>query len=258
MRVRGPQEVTNGSFAWDQTLAWARTHFGRSLLFLGDASEALSRHARFWSWIENNAVRGLAVRFQGFHLPVVSSAAENADICGALIEVASASAEALLVTHEEQPLPAQREAEPATYEPWLDAMCSRIPIHSGVCSIHDTGELARFYATQGVHYWHPDMLKFGHCFGVRGSCGSLVSAGGVNFVLSDRSYAQIGALVTAEHARRHSYATAVLTAVRDSLARAGVDRCGLFADASDPTLPRFYAMRGFRVRGRLRFSRLFT
>jgi GNAT superfamily N-acetyltransferase len=257
MRDRGPRELTPGSQDWCEALAWASRHFDRSVLILGDMTAPLRPHTRLWSCADAAAVAvGVAVRFEGFASPVVSCAAEDEDSCGALVDAARLAGPGMLVTHESQPLPAPLMRTHADHDPWLTGVCEPLPAPSNICPLEDPAELESFYAGQDMHYWHCDMLQFGHWFGVRDASGTLICAGGVNFVVPEHSYAQLGGLATAAHARGRSHATAVLDAIRSSLAQAGIARCGLFADSSDPRLPGFYVARGFAAHSRFRFTPL--
>jgi ribosomal protein S18 acetylase RimI-like enzyme len=112
-----------------------------------------------------------------------------------------------------------------------------------------------FYAQHGMQHVHAEMLALGHAYGIRDEAGHLTCAGGLHFAIVDR-YAQLGGLVTVPHARGRSCATRVLEAICSSLAAAGVQRCGLFADGDNPALLRFYAARGYRTHGRFAFRTL--
>jgi len=246
------RELTRGSNDWVDALAWSSRHFDRSLLFLGDASDPLASHARFWSSVVRGTVRGVAVRFEGLPVPVVSAAGDDSAL-PALVAAASISG-AVLVTHETQWLPSELAARPATRHRWLDAACLRVPPREEVCRIEAASELAEFQAAHGAQRWHPEMVRFGHCFGIREPSGALVSVGGISFSVPGQSYAQLGGLFTAKHARGRGYASAVIDAIRTSLADAHVVRCGLFADSLDTAASSFYATRGFESRGAFRFA----
>jgi len=248
-------ELVRGSVAWNQALAWAALHFDRSLLFLGDAGAPLAQRARFWSAAVHGVVRGVAVRFEGESAPIVSAAGDDA-ACPALIAAAAKPAGALLATHETQWLPLQYTSEPAGYRYWLDAASRRAPPYARVHPVGDPLELATFQLEHGLPHWHAEMLQYGHCFGVRDRAGALVSVGGVDFMVSQSSYAQLGGLATAKSARGRGYRSSVIEAIRSSLADAGIARCGLFVDAQDMTQRGFYAVRGFELRGKFRFSPL--
>ena len=100
------------------------------------------------------------------------------------------------------------------------------------------------------------MQDFGHAFGVRDDGGTLRSVAGVNFVLARQSYAQIGNVATDPDFRRRGWATSALGATVASLHRSGIRECGLFADAQNAWLQRFYTAHAFRERGRFRFHDL--
>jgi GNAT superfamily N-acetyltransferase len=248
--------LTLGTPAFAAARAYASRHFDRALLFLGDSSSALAHHSRFLCATHAGEVRGVAVRFEGFAVPTVSCAADGGDVCSALIEAARPPANCTLVTHEAQPLTAAMASLPGVTDTWLDGPCPPLIKPAGVCQLDDADELLAFCAKHGARYVLPEMLALGHAQGARDAHGELVAIGLLQFALADRGYAQLGGFLTAPHARGRGHATRILAAIRCSLAAAGVAHCGLFADASDPTLPEFYAARGFHHRGRFHFREL--
>jgi hypothetical protein len=252
------RKLTPGTPEWGSAVAWASKQFDKALLFLGDTTKPLLAHAKFWCQRDarDQRIGGVAVCFRGFRSLLISVAADDTGSCLALIDAAVSSRPATLVTHESQLLPASIVTAHADNDPWLDAVCCAALDHASIVALDDARELAWFYAAEGVQAWHPAMLEFGHCYGVRDAAGALIAAGGLNFVLPEHGYAQLGGLVTAKRARGQGHATRILSAIQGSLARAGIARCGLFADAADPTLPSFYTARGFAARGRFRFTPL--
>lgn len=236
--------------------AYASRHFDRALLFLANSSAALAHHSRFFCATDAGEVRGVAVRFEGFAVPTVSCAADGGDACAALVELARPPAACTVVTHEAQPLTAAMESLPAVTDTWLDSPCAPLTRPAGVCQLDAADELLAFCRKHGARYVLPEMLALGHAHGARDAHGELVAIGLLQFALADRNYAQLGGFLTAPHARARGHATRILAAIRGSLAAAGVAHCGLFADAPDPTLPAFYAARGFHHRGRFHFREL--
>ena len=247
-------EIQPGSAELERACAWAEAHFEHALLFLADVRGPLARHARFFSAERDAGTCGVAVRFEAFGTPTLACASRDAEACAALIQ-AGRSPECILITHEHQPLPAAISVLPTSMDTWLTRACAPQAVPPGVSRVADASALAELYAEQGAHYFHPDMLQLGHWYGARSEAGKLISAGGLHFLIADR-YAQLGGLFTAEHARGRAWATRILAAISSSLAEAGVPRCGLFADGSDPSLPAFYAARGFQVQGRFAFRTL--
>ena len=247
-------EIQAGSVEFEAADAWARAHFEAALLYLADSSGPLAAHARLFSATRGTRTCGVAVRFEAFDTPSLSCAAQDVQACEALLETAR-TPHSVLITHEQQPLPRAIAALPAAMDTWLTRPCTPQPMPPGVCGLTQAAELTAFYDAQRAQYFHPDMLQLGHGFGVRSEAGGLISAGGLHFTIADR-YAQLGGLFTAEPARGRGLGTRILTAIGSSLATAGVQRCGLFADGSDPTLPAFYATRGFTLQGRFAFRTL--
>jgi GNAT superfamily N-acetyltransferase len=251
--------LTIGTPAFVAARAYALRCFDRALLFLGDSSPAMTRHSCFFSATHTDRVRGVAVRFEGFAEPTVSCAADDGDTCTALIDAARPRAACTIVTHEAQPLSAALARRPAAIDTWLDCPCdARPPPHviRDVCRLDDPREVLAFCTRHGARYVLPDMLALGHAYGARDANGELLALGLLQFALDDRSYAQLGGFLTAPHARGRGHATRLLAAIRCSLTAAGFARCGLFADAPDPTLPAFYQGRGFHPRGRFHFRAL--
>ena len=227
---------------------WAESHFDTALLILGDSTEALRQHSRFWgAFEENGKPSGLAVRFAGFASPMVSVAADDAGVFNQLWQVACQGG-ATLVVNIKQPNSASFQKMPHTVDSWLISNCTKSDVDPEVEPLHDEAEMQAFYSAQRMAFWCPSMLESAQAFGIRGSRGEIVCAGGVNFVLSSLKYAHIGALATHPAYRERSYATRVLMTIRSNLATRGIQFCGLFAES-----PSFYYKRGFSERGRFRF-----
>lgn len=235
---------------------WALERFDRALLVLGDLTPSLRPFSHCWAAYDHDGrqIRGLAVRFGGFKSPTASLVSDDPEATDALLEVVAGGEPISLAASATQALPAALEASAQSLDPWMIAPCSK---ENGnppqVEPLTDERELSAFYGERGVSFWSPAMLDFGHAFGIRGPDGALISAGGVNFVLSSASYAQVGALVTHPGHRGRGHGSHVLAAIRRSLGIAGISMCGLFADAADARLPGLYARHGFTRRGAYRF-----
>jgi predicted GNAT family acetyltransferase len=120
--------------------------------------------------------------------------------------------------------------------------------------LSDIGELGMLYRHCNMDFWASEMIQFGHYRGVRDpSSGVLVSAAGVNFILVEVSYAQVGSVATMTNWRRKGYASACVCATLSSLNKAGIRSCGLFVDSTDSTLYDFYRRLEFTENGRYRF-----
>ena len=242
------RELPRGVGTSEQVRRWAESHFDRALLILGDSTEALRQHSRFWGAFERTAEpAGLAVRFDGFASPIASVAADDPAVFNQLCEVACEGG-ATLVLNTKQPSPASFQNMPQSVDSWLVSNCTKSELDPNVEPLHDEAELQTFYSEQGMAFWCPSMLRSAQVFGIRGTSSEIVCAGGVNFVLSSLNYAQIGALATHPAYRKRSYATRVLMTIRSNLATMGIRLCGLFAES-----PSFYYKRGFSERGRFRF-----
>jgi len=248
-------ELQPGTARFDAGCAWAVAHGDEALLFLADLASPLRQHAVFFGAFRGEQVCAVGVRFHALAPATFSCAAQDRESCAALID-AGVQSELVLVTHAQQVLPGHLQALPADVDTWLTGECQRTARAPEVGALVDAAELASFYALHGMRHFHPDMLRFGHYFGVRDDAGALLCAGGVQFVIAALGYAQVGGLVTAPHARGRALATRVLAGISGSLAADGVQHCGLFADAAAPHLTAFYAARGFRVRGSFAFRTL--
>lgn len=234
---------------------WAEARLERSLLVLGDLTIPLRRRARHFVCRSagSGELRGLAVRFDGFSTAVASLVADDEEAARALIGRLRTPG-AVLVLSAEQPAPELGPA--ASADPWMTAPTADVqvrPPHDRAEPIEDAFEMADLLRRANMSFWCPEMLHFGHAFGVRDGTGRLVAAAGVNFVLEGLAYAQLGPLVTDPSARGRSLGSQSLAAVRSSLARAGVTRCGLFAEGGVPDLVAYYERRGFVRSGEFRF-----
>jgi GNAT superfamily N-acetyltransferase len=120
----------------------------------------------------------------------------------------------------------------------------------------DPEELRRFYREVNALYWCPAMLEFGGSRIIRDEFGNIAGAASVLFVLPDVGYAHIGGVVIAPPHRGQGLARKLVADVRTSMARAGVRKCGLFADAAHPWLVDVYERFGFSRAGSFRLGDL--
>lgn len=238
-----------------QVQDWAASRFDRTLLFHGDLTSALRDHSHYWvARSDLGEVAGVGVRFDGFALPSISIAADDVRAFRALLAAACTSGPSILAVSAQQQVPEDLIFEDPGIDPWLVASCasdSSVPDYAE--ELRDTGELADFYKRHGLGFWCEATLRQGHAFGIRSAEGSLVCAASVTFVLPDHGYAHIGSVLTSPPYRGRGYAGSVLAAVRRSLSKTGIRTCGLFADASDPSLPLYYTRLGFHRNGGYRF-----
>lgn len=239
--------------------AWASSRFDRALLVLGDLTRPLRHLSKHWAAYDTQSevITGLAVRFEGFDQPIASIVAEGEDAFGRLLIQVGGGVSTLVCINDLQQMPANLRSNPVGRDKWMVAPCLRrgTRAESEVMPIEDVDEFQHFLQLMGMHFWNPAMLRFGHAFGIRSPNGQLVCAGGVNFILPDESYAQIGPLVTDRAQRGKLMATSVLDWLLESLAEAGIAQCGVFADESNKGVVEFYKRRGFVENGQFRFLR---
>lgn len=248
------REFSDGQPDFEAASSWGTSAFEKALLCLGDMTGPLTGLTRKWLARNGDGITGLAVRFSGFNRDVVSIAADDGDAVDALLSSAMGSCPVTLVLSRQTPVP-QGWKLVAT-DNWMVGPCDLVDTPSEVGAIGDLDALKSFYAGEGMTFWAPAMFEFGHCYGIRDRSGALVSACSLNFILPSHHYAQIGPLATRADCRRRSYGSAVFGAVRCSLARSGITRAGLFADAQDVSLREFYQRRGLRVLQQFRFLEL--
>lgn len=237
---------------------WLEKRFDRAILILGDTTEFLIPFSRFSLVYRFNSLEivGIGVLFKGFSRPILSIVSDDFRATDALIHYLGRDSNAILSISTQQVLPTNISSKPCTFDRWMVSQCFFEPKYYSEISIaplYDEKELLEFYCEQGLGFWCKEMLCYGHTFGIRNSEGKLVSVGGVNFILPQFRYAQIGGLVTHVAYRRRSYATYILNTIRVSLARTGIKECGLFVDSCNSNLVAFYLRRGFLERGGYRF-----
>ena len=237
-------------------------HFGircfpRSLLLLGDLTEPLLGQTDIWVAWQTELV-GVAVVFHGFATTLVSVVADDSESGMALMEELRPALKSpcLLVASLEEPLLSCFEQGTVDEDLWLIRETTPIESNLSTCAIRSASEIAAFYYKCGMHFWNPAMVDFGHYFGIRKPDSTLASIAGVNFVLSEPRYAQIGNVATDSEWQNKGFATSCVGAVIDSLHTAGVSRCGLFVDANRSDLIRLYERIGFQQAGRFRFVQL--
>lgn len=240
--------------------AWASARFGQALLFLADLTPPLRPLARPYALLDptKQVLRGAAVRFEGFHVPILSVAADDSDAFLDLLGCVRKGPLDILVVNGIQELPADLLFKHISCDAWLMSPCSTEQRDNEAAArpLTDAAEFHAFVTQMGMRFWCPAMFGFGSNFGVRSAQGELVCVVGVNFVLPEMQYAQIGPVVTHPEYRGHGWASVALNSVRASLVRAGIQRCGVFADASNAGLVHFYSKLGFTHGGEFCFYSL--
>jgi GNAT superfamily N-acetyltransferase len=248
-------DILPGREGWHAAVAYALTHVNSALLVAGDMQPPLRNLTRFNVAFHDGEVVGVAGAFHGFAEPSVSVAADTANIAAALLERIAPS-NGLLAVSAAQPLPAWRELVHWSIDPWLVADCVEQTGLGWTEQVTDPDELGRFYREVDASYWCPAMLEFGGSRILRDEFQNIVAAASVLFVLPEASYAHIGGLVTAPPYRGQGFARKLVADVRATIARAGIRRCGLFADAAHPWLLDVYKRFGFNPVGSFRLADL--
>ncbi len=248
-------DIFPGSGGWHAAATYTSTHVTSALLVAGDMQPPLRQLSRFTAaFQDDDRVVGVAAAFHGFGEPSVSVAADAADIADALFALIAPS-KGLVVVSVSQPLPAWSECVNWTVDPWLMAECVETS-EGWTQPAGDPEELRNFYREANALYWCPAMLEFGGSRIIRDQFGNIAGAASVLFVLPDLGYAHIGGVVTAPPYRGQGFARKLVADVRSSLARAGVRKCGLFADAAHPWLVDVYGRFGFSSVGSFRLGDL--
>jgi ribosomal protein S18 acetylase RimI-like enzyme len=190
------------------------------------------------------------VRFEGFDQPVASIVAEDEDAFNKLLAQVRGAVSTFVFASGLEHVPVKLRSSVVSTDMWMVAPCllHRERPDPDIERLEDVSELQSFLLRMGMNFWNPAMLRFGHTFGIR-SKDLLVCAAGVNFILSDESYAQIGPVVTDPAQRGKSMATRLLDTIRSSLAEAGIGQCGVFVSETDKDVVAFYGRRGFMRRG---------
>jgi len=228
--------------------------FAAVILLLGDLTEPLLSQTEVWVAWQKKLI-GAAVVFHGFATTLVSVVADDSESGLALMQELRPALKSpcLLVANLEEPLLSCFAQGTVDEDLWLIRETSLIGSNLPTCAVRSPSEIAAFYYKCGMHFWTPAMVDFGHYFGIRKPDATLASIAGVNFVLSEPRYAQIGNVATDTEWRNKGFATSCVRAVIDSLHRAGVSRCGLFVNADRFDLVRLYERMGFQPAGRFRF-----
>jgi ribosomal protein S18 acetylase RimI-like enzyme len=226
----------------------------RSLLFLGDLTEPLLGQTDVWVAWQAKLI-GVAAIFHGFATTVVSVVADDVKSGMELLEEVrpALNSPSLLVANLSEPLLSCFEHEAADEDLWLLRETALTEINHPTCAVLSPLDIAAFYDRCNMHFWTPAMVNFGHYYGIRDANSTLVSLAGLNFVLSEVGYAQIGNVATDKEWRNKGFATSCVRAVINSLRNSGVSRCGLFVNAHRADLLRLYQNLGFREAGRFRF-----
>lgn len=218
----------------------------------------LRRVTDFALALNNDRVVGLGARFRGFGDPSVTVSATTADAADTLIRALSAP-KGLLAISDSQLLPSWSHRLMWTIDPWLSGLCTiNLAAEKITESAVDANEIAEFYDGLQVSYWCPQMLLAGRTRVIRDGSNAIAAAVSVQFVLPHLSYAHIGGLVTAPTHRRKGFGSTLITAMRSDLARRGIEKCGLFADAHHPWLVEFYGQLGLSQVGAFRFGDIST
>lgn len=233
---------------------FGRRRFSRSLIALGDLTAPLIEHTSVWV-TGRPEISGVAVVFHGFKTAMLSVVADDASSGDALLTAArrELGGGGLLVANVEEPLLSRLEHEAADEDLWLTLETSAVEVEQPARLVRSLSEIAAFYDRCGVHFWAPAMTNFGHHYGVRDDDSVLISMAGVNFVIPEVGYAQIGNVATDEKWRNKGFATSCVRAVINGLHDSGVGRCGLFVNSGSPELIRLYQNIGFQEAGRFRF-----
>lgn len=232
--------------------------FHRSLLLLGDLYQPLLNQTDVFVACWQANLTGVAATFHGFATTMVSVVADDARTGLALLaEVRQGlRSPGLLVANLDEPLLSCFEQEGNDEDLWLLRETAPTETKHSTCAVLSSSEVTAFYDYCAMYFWTPAMLNFGHYYGIRNADSTLVSLAGLNFVLDDVGYAQIGNVATVEEWRNKGLATSCVRAVIDSLHKSGIGRCGLFVDARRADLLRLYRNIGFREAGRFRFISL--
>lgn len=235
---------------------YLRRSFERGLLILGDLTSPLRRDAEIFIAEREGGLDGAAALFRGFEEPVVALTAGSAETGRALLStLAKATAPgSILAVNGAEPI-VESLGAPISSDTWMTRRTASLDYASGPEALgpQHAEELREFYQTLGLRFWSPGMLSYGFWFCVRSPSGSIASAAGVNFVLKDCGYAQIGGVGTAPSFRGRGMASTCVSAVVRGLEESGIGECGLFAENSEASLVALYERMGFAARGRFLF-----
>ena len=225
----------------------------RSLLIRADLTEPLSKHSQLGIAYAGGKVVAGATRLDIFRDPVIAIMGDSTAASIALVsELEQEDSGVIVIASEEEPLLLASGWLTKDRDLWMTRETVAQTVEQPAVPLKCTEHLTRLYEEIGSQYWWPEMLDLGHYVGVMEN-GVLVAAAGVDFVLQTESYAQVGNVATLPGARLRGYATACVRGVLASLHASGVKYSGLFANAQDEALLRFYARLGFVRSGAFRF-----
>jgi len=229
-----------------------RASFPASMLILADMEPPLASLTTLFVH-QSTTPPSVGALFSGFEIPCLALVGDGPTGLEDIWQSAQEWAEtgATTVLYESQLVPPSLRGRQKSTDTWMAAeLLPSISIDSvkDVEPISDTGELLAFYKICGMSYWTPEMLRFGHYWGIR-KRRDLVAVAGVDFILAEPSYAQLANVATHPDHRRMGLATTCIQACLASLSQAGVSRCGLFVEATNVIAIRLYERLGLRITG---------
>jgi GNAT superfamily N-acetyltransferase len=246
--------VTPEDANWLAAKDYAAKHFSKAVLIAGDMEIPLRTVTEFVLALKSEQILGIAARFHGFGDPSVTVSATTADAADALVHALWAP-KGLLAVADDQILPSWSDHLRWTIDPWLSGTCAiNLAAEDETESARDANEIAEFYDSVKACYWWPEMLPSGGTRVIRDRSNAIAAAVSVLFVLPHLKYAHIGGLITDPSYRRQGFGSALITAMRSDLARRGITKCGVFADACHPWLVEFYGQLGLSKIGAFRFG----
>jgi GNAT superfamily N-acetyltransferase len=248
--------VERPSTQLEELRRWCSARFERAVLLAADLRPPLDQLSEAVVAVRGGVMLGAACRFDGFAISSVTvSCDDRALVLPLLARIITRNC--ILGVSSSQPLPPELVRLAWSDDPWLAANCVQVSTRRDMAEVvDDPEEVAQFYQEVGVRYWSRQMFEPGRVL-VSRAAGRIVASVAVQFVVEERSYAHIGALVTHRSERSNGLATMLLAAMRAHLAGHGIEICGLFADAHEPWLEGFYRKRGFVSRlGAYRFAQL--
>lgn len=236
-------------------IAFLTQRFSRSLLILGDLTEFLSPYIhKVLVAGDVHFPRGVAILFTGFSPPVISIVADDLQVSQLMIQeiLKNAAAPTLLIINNDEPLFQVVGALPGDTDIWMTRPTEKYEENPFTQQIQQYEPLAHLYSACELNFWLPEMVQFGHYYGVYKN-GKVCSVSGINFVIEQAHYAQIGNVATLPQHRDQGYASQSVLSTINSLARFGIKKCGLFADSEDERLLRWYSRLGFKPICRFHF-----
>ena len=236
-------------------MAFLTQRFSRALLILGDLTEFLSPYIhKVLVAGEVHFPRGVAILFTGFSPPIISIVADDLRVSQLMVQelLKNAAAPTLLIVNNDEPLFEIVGALPGDTDIWMIRPTEKYEENPLTQRIQRSEPLVPLYSACELNFWLPEMVQFGHYYGVYKN-GNVCSASGVNFVIEHAAYAQIGNVATLPQDRNQGYASQSVFSTINSLARFGLKKCGLFVDSEDARLLRWYSRLGFKPICRFHF-----